>query len=155
MICENAVNHILKCRQFIHRNVVDVYAKIETEPLHSIKSSRVAFRRTHLFALCNCQWRQCERQCILKCGHTTTFTGSLLHAWDEITELLLSRQSASKCRCIVAHVLQQKLKPVMNFIQWSLMSNYIFLEGPVVEWQKRGLSDAHILIGLVVCKRSK
>ena len=33
MICENEGNNVLKCRQWFHQYIVDMYAKIEAERL--------------------------------------------------------------------------------------------------------------------------
>lgn len=69
--------------------------------------------------------------------------------WNEITELLLPAQSASDRHDITARVFKQKLKSLMDFI----VKHHVFGETRCwmysIEWQKRGLPHAHILIWLV------
>ncbi|XP_044575173.1 uncharacterized protein LOC123258981 [Cotesia glomerata] len=69
--------------------------------------------------------------------------------WPEITSLLLPGQHAIHRHDITARVFKQKLKSLINFI------TKLHVFGPTrcwmysVEWQKRGLPHAHILIWLV------
>lgn len=69
--------------------------------------------------------------------------------WDEITELLLNGQSSSDRHDLSARVFKQKLKSLMDLIT----KHHVFGETRCwmysVEWQKRGLPHAHILIWLI------
>ena len=69
--------------------------------------------------------------------------------WDEIKELLLTGQSSSDRHDISARVFKQKLKSLLDFI----VNHHVFGETRCwmysIEWQKRGLPHAHILIWLI------
>ncbi|GFX87714.1 ATP-dependent DNA helicase [Trichonephila clavipes] len=69
--------------------------------------------------------------------------------WNEIKELLLVGQSSSDCHDITARVFKQKLKCLMDFI----IKHHVFGETRCwmysIEWQKRGLPHAHILVWLI------
>ncbi|GFT90933.1 ATP-dependent DNA helicase [Trichonephila clavipes] len=69
--------------------------------------------------------------------------------WPEITSLLLPGQNSIHRHDITARVFRQKLKSLISFITKS----HVF--GPTrcwmysVEWQKRGLPHAHILVWFI------
>ncbi|GFW10573.1 helitron_like_N domain-containing protein [Trichonephila clavipes] len=69
--------------------------------------------------------------------------------WNEIKELLLVGQSSSDRHNITARVFKQKLKCLMDFI----IKHHVFGETRCwmysIEWQKRGLPHAHILVWLI------
>ncbi|GFV10870.1 helitron_like_N domain-containing protein [Trichonephila clavipes] len=69
--------------------------------------------------------------------------------WNEIKELLLVGQSSSDRHDITARVFKQKLKCLMDFI----IKHHVFGETRCwmysIEWQKRGLPHAHILVWLI------
>ncbi|XP_036332234.1 uncharacterized protein LOC118743575 [Rhagoletis pomonella] len=69
--------------------------------------------------------------------------------WDEIKELLLAGQSSSDRHDITASVFKQKFKALMDFIN----KHHVFGETRCwmysIEWQKRGLPHAHILVWLI------
>ncbi|GFV75175.1 ATP-dependent DNA helicase [Trichonephila clavipes] len=69
--------------------------------------------------------------------------------WNEIKELLLVGQSSSDRHDITARVFKQKLKCLMYFI----IKHHVFGETRCwmysIEWQKRGLKHAHILVWLI------
>ncbi|GFX01509.1 ATP-dependent DNA helicase [Trichonephila clavipes] len=69
--------------------------------------------------------------------------------WNEIKELLLVGQSSSDRHDITARVFKQKLKCLMDFI----IKHHVFGEKRCwmysIEWQKRGLPHAHILVWLI------
>jgi len=66
--------------------------------------------------------------------------------WDEIKELLLGGQSSSDRHDITARVFKQKVKSLMDFI----VKHHVFGETRCwmysIEWLKRGLPHAHMLI---------
>ncbi|UYV77690.1 hypothetical protein LAZ67_15001947 [Cordylochernes scorpioides] len=175
MIRENADNHILKCRQLFHQYIVDMYAKIESERLLYIRLNQVKLRSEEYIHLRDAvvndgNLRELGKMVILP----STFTGSPRHmheyaqdamtyvraygrpdffitftcnpAWDEIKELLLTGQSPSDRHDISARVFKQKLKSLLDFI----VKHHVFGETRCwmysIEWQKRGLPHAHILI---------
>ncbi|GFU40418.1 putative DNA helicase [Trichonephila clavipes] len=69
--------------------------------------------------------------------------------WNEIKELLLVGQSSSDRHDITARVFKQKLKCLMDFF----IKHHVFGETRCwmyfIEWQKRGLPHAHILVWLI------
>jgi PIF1-like helicase/Helitron helicase-like domain at N-terminus len=178
MIRENADNHILKCRQLFHQYIVDMYAKIESERLLYIRLNQTKLRSEEYIHLRDAvvndgNLGELGKIVILP----STFTGSPRHmheyaqdamtyvraygrpdlfitftcnpAWDEIKELLLTGQSPSDRHDISARVFKQKLKSLIDFI----VKHRVFGETRCwmysVEWQKRGLPHAHILIWMM------
>lgn len=77
----------------------------------------------------------------------TTFTCN--PKWDDISKLLLNGQRPIDRHDIIARVFRQKLKSLMHLI----VKFHVFGETRChmysIEWQKRGLPHAHILISLV------
>ncbi|XP_046686618.1 uncharacterized protein LOC124372283 [Homalodisca vitripennis] len=69
--------------------------------------------------------------------------------WDEINILLLSGQTTMHRHDITARVFKQKLKSLMNLITHHSVFGETLCWLYSVEWQKRGLPHAHILIWLV------
>ncbi|UYV84655.1 hypothetical protein LAZ67_X002997 [Cordylochernes scorpioides] len=69
--------------------------------------------------------------------------------WEEIRELLLPGQSPSDRPDIIARVFNQKLRALMHFIvKYSVFgASQCWMYS--IEWQKRGLPHAHILIWLI------
>lgn len=69
--------------------------------------------------------------------------------WEEITKLLLPEQKPIDRHDITARVFKQKLKSLIDFI----IKHHVFGKTRCwmysVEWQKRGLPHAHILIWLI------
>lgn len=178
MIRENEDNHILKCRRLYHKYVVDMYVKIETERLTFIRLNQTKLRSEeyiHLRDAINTDGnaQNVGRMTILP----ATYIGSPRHMheyaqdamsyvrhygtadlfitftcnpqWIEIKRELFSGQSPIDRHDITARVFRQKLKSLMDFI----VKHNVFGETRCwmysVEWQKRGLPHAHILIWLV------
>nr|XP_043066510.1 uncharacterized protein LOC122321148 [Drosophila bipectinata] len=69
-------------------------------------------------------------------------------AWDEIVQLLYPGQSSRDRHDITARVFRQKLKTLMDFIVKDGVFGVVRFWMYSVEWQKRGLPHAHILIWL-------
>ena len=178
MIRQNADNYILKCRQLFHQYVVDMYAKIETERRLYIRLHQSKLRSEeyiHLRDAVNNDGNVNEmgRMVILP----ATFTGSPRHMheyaqdvmtyvreygrpdlfitftcnpkWKEIIELLLDGQTSSDRHDITARVFKQKLKSLMDFIVKHQAFGEVRCWMYSIEWQKRGLPHAHILVWLV------
>jgi hypothetical protein len=171
------VNHILKCRQLFHQYVVDMYAKIESERLLFVRLNQKKLRvdeYIHLRdAIANDGNANNLGQLVIL---PSTFTGSPRHMheytqdamtyvrnygrpdlfitftcnpkWQEIQVELLVGQTHSDRHDLLARVFRQKLIKLMHIINKS----HVF--GPTrcwmysIEWQKRGLPHAHILIWL-------
>ncbi|CAH2224923.1 jg5073, partial [Pararge aegeria aegeria] len=178
MIRENEDNHILKCRRLYHKYVVDMNVKIETERLTFIRLNQTKLRSEeyiHLRDAINTDGnaQNVGRMTILP----ATYIGSPRHMheyaqdamsyvrhygtadliitftcnpqWIEIKQELFPGQSPIDRHDITARVFRQKLKSLMDFI----VKHNVFGETRCwmysVEWQKRGLPHAHILIWLV------
>lgn len=178
MIRENEDNHILKCRRLCHRYVVDMYVKIETERLTFIRLNQTKLRSEeyiHLRDAINSDGNaeNVGRMTILP----ATYIGSPRHMheyaqeamsyvrhygtadlfitftcnpqWIEIKQALFPGQSPIDRHDITATVFRQKLKSLMDLI----VKHCVFGETRCwmysVEWQKRGLPHAHILICLI------
>ncbi|XP_011213487.3 uncharacterized protein LOC105233194 [Bactrocera dorsalis] len=69
--------------------------------------------------------------------------------WDEIKNLLLPDQSSMHRHDIIARVFKQKLKSLINLVTHHSVFGETRCWLYSVEWQKRGLPHAHILIWLV------
>ncbi|XP_044592333.1 uncharacterized protein LOC123270358 [Cotesia glomerata] len=175
MIRQNMDNHILKCRRLFHQFVVDMYVKVETERLTYIRLNQKKLRSEeyiHLRDAMNVDQdpNNIGRLTILP----ATYVGSPRHMheyaqdamtyvrqygrpdlfitftcnpkWEEITQLLLPGQSSSDRHDITARVFKQKLKSLMNFITKYHVFGDVRCWMYSVEWQKRGLPHAHILL---------
>ncbi|XP_031333941.1 uncharacterized protein LOC116163953 [Photinus pyralis] len=175
MIRENGDNHILKCRQLFHQYVVDMYAKIETERLLFIRLNQRQLRSEeyiHLRDAINTDGNanNVGRITILP----STYTGSPRHmheyaqdamsyvrhygrpdlfitftcnpTWNEIKQCLLPGQSHTDRHDITARVFKQKLKSLMGLIVKYNVFGSVRCWMYSIEWQKRGLPHAHILI---------
>ena len=177
MVRTGAVNHILRCRQLFHQFVVDMYAKIESERLSFLRHNQPQLRVAEYIHLRDAiandgNVNNLGQLTILP----STFTGSPRHMheytqdamtyvrnygrpdlfitftcnpkWEEIQEELLTGQTHSDRHDLLARVFRQKLIKLMSIVTKS----HVF--GPTrcwmysIEWQKRGLPHAHILIWL-------
>ncbi|GFU35283.1 helitron_like_N domain-containing protein [Trichonephila clavipes] len=69
--------------------------------------------------------------------------------WDEIKNLLFSGQTSVHRHDITARVFKQKLKSLINLITHHLVFGETRCWPYSLEWQRRGLPHAHILIWLV------
>ena len=83
------------------------------------------------------------------CGRPDLFiTFTCNQSWDEIQQLLIQGQSAVQRLDITARVFRQKLKSLINNIVKLEVLASVRCWMYSVEWQKRGLPHAHILIWL-------
>ena len=177
MMRTGAINHILRCCQLFHQFIVDICAKIEGERLCFIRLNQKKLRVDEYIHLrdgiANDGNANNLGQLVIL---SSTFTGSPHHmheytqdamtyvrnygrsdlfmtftcnpTWEEIREGLLAGQIPSDHRDLLARVFRQNLIKLMNIITKS----HVF--GPIrcwiysIEWQKRGLPHAHILIWL-------
>ncbi|VEN49979.1 unnamed protein product [Callosobruchus maculatus] len=178
MVRENEENHILKCRRLFHQYAVDMYVKVETERLTFIRLNQAKLRseeyihlRDAINAYGNAQ--NVGRTTIL----SATYVGSPRHMheyaqdamsyvrhygspdlfitftcnpqWTEIRQELFPGQSPIDRHDITARVFKRKLKSLMDFIVKHRIFGATRCWMYSVEWQKRGLPHAHILIWLV------
>lgn len=178
MIREGEINHILKCRRLFHQFAVDMYVKIETERLTYIRLNQKQLRSEeyiHLRDAINADGdaNNVGRMTILP----ATYIGSPRHMheyaqdamsyvrqygrpdlfitftcnpqWIEIKKELLPSQTPVDRHDITARVFKQKLKSLMDFIIKHRVYGQVRCWMYSVEWQKRGLPHAHILVWLV------
>ncbi|XP_055306971.1 uncharacterized protein LOC129571224 [Sitodiplosis mosellana] len=178
MIRQNDFNYILKTKKLFHQYAVDMYAKIELERLNYIRFHQQSLRSEeyiHLRDEINNDGNPEDvgQRFILP----STFTGSPRHMheyaqdamcyvrnyqrpdlfitftcnphWDEIKEHLFAHQSNTDRHDIIARIFKQKLKKLMDFIVKHKVFGNVRCWMYSIEWQKRGLPHAHILIWLV------
>ncbi|XP_016854588.2 uncharacterized protein LOC107983828 [Anolis carolinensis] len=177
MIREHNTNHILQCRQLFHQYIVDMYAKIESERLQYIRFNQSKLRSEEYIHLRDAakhdgHTKQIGKLTILP----SSYTGSPRHmhsyaqdaityvrqygrpdlfitftcnpSWDSIQQLLLPDQTSVDRHDITARVFRQKLKSMMAFMVKYEVFGKVRCWMYSVEWQKRGLPHAHILIWL-------
>ncbi|XP_075425538.1 uncharacterized protein LOC142465468 [Ascaphus truei] len=177
MIRDASQNHILHCRQLFHQFIVDMYAKIESERLLYIRLHQKQLRVDQYIHLKDAVGNDGHVDNIGKMLILpATFTGSPRHmheyaqdamayvraygrpdffitftcnpAWPEIKIELAHGQAHSDRHDLIARVFRQKLITLIHIIT----KTYIFGQTRCwmysIEWQKRGLPHAHILIWL-------
>jgi len=177
MVMTGSSNHILNCGQLFHQFIVDMYGKIESERLFYIRLNQQKLGVHDYIHLRdavanNGNVMEIGQKCILP----ATFTGRLRHmheytqdamyfvrvygcpdlfitftcnsSWTEIKEELLAGQKPMGRHELTARVFKQKLVKLMDV----LTKYHIYGETRCffnsVEWQKRGLPHAHILLWL-------
>ncbi|XP_063931152.1 uncharacterized protein LOC135143203 [Zophobas morio] len=178
MIRQGEVNHILMCQRLFHQFAVDLYVKIETERLTYIRLNQRQLRSKeyiHLRDAINADGNvnNVGRMTILP----ATYIGSPRHMheyaqdamsyvrhygrrnlfvtftcnpkWSQIKRELLHSQTPVDRQDITARVFKQKLKSLMNFLIKHCVYGRVRCWMYSVEWQKRGLPHAHILVWLV------
>lgn len=178
MIREGQSNHLLYFRNLLNQFLVDMYAKIETERLQFIRHNQSKLRveeYVHLqdaISKRDAELNEIGKMVLLP----STFTGGprYMHErtqdamtyvrhygrpdlfitftcnpkWSDISAHLFEGQKSYHRHDIVSRVFRLKLRIIMDL----LTKGEIF--GPVrchmlsVEWQKRGLPHAHILVWL-------
>ncbi|XP_073955775.1 uncharacterized protein isoform X1 [Choristoneura fumiferana] len=178
MIREGEVNHILMCQRLFHQFAVDMYVKIETERLTYIRLNQQQLRSEeyiHLRDAINAdgnannvgkmtilpatyigsprhmhEYAQDAMSYVRKYGRPDLFiTFTCNPEWIEIKKELLHGQTPLDRHDITARVFKQKLKSLMNFIIKHRVYGQVRCWMYSVEWQKRGLPHAHILVWLV------
>ena len=177
MVWTGALNLILRCRQLFHQFIVDMYAKIESEWLLFIRLNQQTLRAYEYIHLRDAIANNGNANNIGKLVILpSTFTRSSRHIHEytqdtmtyvrnygrpdlfvtftcnpklqEIQEELLTGQTHSDRHDLLPRVFQQKLIKLMNIVT----KNYVFAPTRCwmysIEWEKRGLPHAHILIWL-------
>ncbi|XP_046668407.1 uncharacterized protein LOC124359579 [Homalodisca vitripennis] len=178
MIRQNADNYLLRFRRLFQQYCVDMCVKIETERLNFIRLNQAKLRSEEYIHLRDAistdgDTSNIGRLTILP----ATYTGSPRHMheyaqdamtyvrhygrpdlfitftcnpkWIEIVEMLLPGQTSSDRHDITARVFRQKILTLMNFIVNQRVFGNTRCWMYSIEWQKRGLPHAHILIWLL------
>ena len=177
MMRQDEENYILKCRELFHQFVVDMYAKIESERLLYIRLNQTKLRSEQYIHLRDAvindgnttnvgrltilpssyagsprhmhEYAQDAIAYVRLYGRPDLFiTFTCNQSWDEILQLLLQGQSAVHRHDITARVFRQRLKSLINYIVNFKVFGSVRCWMYSVEWQKRGLPHAHILIWL-------
>lgn len=177
MIRQNEENHLLRCRKLFHQYVVDMYAKIESERLNFIRHNQAKLRSEEYIHLQDAvrndlnvndigrltilpssyigsqrhmqQYAQDAMAYVRKYGRPDLFiTFTCNTQWDDIAVHLLPGQKPMDRHDITARVFRQKLKAMMDLIVKLRLFGKVRCYMYSIEWQKRGLPHAHILIWL-------
>ena len=177
MLRTGSVNHILRCRQLFHQFLVDMYAKIESERLLFIRLNQKKLRVDEYVHLKDAIAKDGNINDVGKLVILpSSFTGSPRHMheytqdamtyvrnygrpdlfvtftcnpkWEEIQVELLPGQTHSDRHDLLARVFRQKLISLMNIVTKSHVFGATRCWMYTIEWQKRGLPHAHILIWL-------
>ncbi|XP_050339716.1 uncharacterized protein LOC126766058 [Bactrocera neohumeralis] len=178
MIRPQEDNYILRCGRLFHQYAVDMYVKIESERLNYLRFNQARLRSEEYIHLRDAvvndgnvndigrltilpssyvgsprhmhEYTQDAMTYVHKYGRPDLFvTFTCNPQWADITNNLYDGQKSTDRHDITARVFRQKVKALMDMI----VKLKIF--GPVrcwmysIEWQKRGLPHAHILIWLV------
>ncbi|CAM4842651.1 unnamed protein product [Rotaria magnacalcarata] len=177
MMRTGAVNHILRCRQLFHQFIVDMYTKIESERLWFIRLNQNKLRVDEYIHLRDAiandgntdnldqlvilpstftrsprhmhEYTQDAMTYVKNYGRPDLFVTFTRNAtWEEIQEELLDGQNPFDRHDLLARVFRQKLIKLMNIITKSHVFRRTRCWMYSIEWQKRGLPHAHILIWL-------
>ena len=177
MLRDNSFNQLQKSQNLFHQFAVDMFAKVEAERLLFIENNQKKLRvdsYIHLQDHMNNDGnaRDVGKVCILP----SSFTGSprYLHEktqdaltyvrrygkpdlfitftsnpkWNEIKCELFPGQEAYNRQDLIARVFRLKLLKLMNLITKANIFGPVRCHMYTIEWQKRGLPHAHILIWL-------
>lgn len=177
MIRDQQSNHILKCRQLFQQFIVDMYAKVESERLNYIRYNQSKLRVEEYIHLRDAiandgtaanigqkvilpasytgsprhmqEYAQDALTYVRKHGRPELFiTFTCNPSWTEIKDLLLPGQQPSHRHDLTARVFKQKLVRFMDLITKNEIYGKTRCWMYSIEWQKRGLPHAHILIWL-------
>lgn len=177
MIRANQNNHLLKCGKLFQQYIVDMYAKIESERLLFFRLNQKKLRVEEYIHLRDAIRNEGDASKIgQKVILPSTFIGSPRHmqeyaqdglvyvqrygkpdlfitftcnpTWPEIATLLFPGQQPSDRHDVIARIFKEKLNKLMNVITKSHVFGIVRCWMYSIEWQKRGLPHAHILIWL-------
>ncbi|XP_054285654.1 uncharacterized protein LOC129002107 [Macrosteles quadrilineatus] len=177
MVREGEANHIHKFKQLLNQYLVDMYAKVESERLLYLRTHQKELRAENYIHLQDALRRddnveEMGQKIILP----ATFTGGprYMHSrtqdafcyvrkfgrpelfitmttnpkWIEITSVIGERQSAHDRYDVVSRVFHLKLNCMIAVLMKGQIYGSVRCYMYSVEWQKRGLPHAHILIWL-------
>ena len=179
MIRDNSFNHLHRAQNLFHQYAVDMFAKVISERLLYIRTHQKELRAESYIHLRDginndVSGENLGQLCILP----SSFTGSprYMHErtqdamtyvrtygrpdlfitftcnakWIEIQNELLPGQTYIKRHDLTARVFRLKLIKLMNLITKSEIFGPVRCYMYTIEWQKRGLPHAHILIWLSI-----
>lgn len=178
MIRKDQSNLILKCRQLFQQFIVDMYAKVESERLNYLRYNQPKLRAEEYIHLRDTisndkvaadigqrvilpssytgsprhmqEYAQDALAYVRKNGRPDLFiTFTCNPSWEEIKDLLSPGQQPSDRHDLIARVFKQKLIRLMDLITKNHLYGETCCWMYSIEWQKRGLPHAHILIWLV------
>ncbi|XP_017469499.1 PREDICTED: uncharacterized protein LOC108361401, partial [Rhagoletis zephyria] len=178
MIRTHEDNVILKCRRLFQQFAVDMYVKVETEHLAFIRFNQAKLRSEDYIHLRDAihsdgnvqnigrltilpssyigsprhmhEYAQDAMTYVRNYGTPDLFiTFTCNPKWTEIERELDPGQKPLDRHDIIARVFQQKLKDMMNVLTKYRVFGDTRCYMYSVEWQKRGLPHAHILIWLL------
>nr|XP_041632482.1 uncharacterized protein LOC121502813 [Drosophila kikkawai] len=178
MIRTNEENVILKCRRLFQKFAVDMYVKVETERLAFIRFNQSKLRSEDYIHLRDAIHSEGDVQNIGRLTILpSSYIGSPRHMheyaqdamtyvrnygtpdlfitftcnpkWTEIERELEPGQKPQDRHDIIARVFHQKLKVMMDVLTKYRVFGDTRCYMYSVEWQKRGLPHAHILIWLL------
>ena len=176
LMLRSGLNHLHLSGRLFHQYIVDMYAKIEQQRLNYIKTNQQKIRVDLYSGLADAVAKgdtnatELGRNIILPSSYTNsprqkfqlyqdamtivrkfgkpdlfiTFTCNPL--WDEITCILLLNQKATDHPDLIVRVFRQKLRELLN----DILKKHVFGK-PIshvytIEFQKRGLPHAHMLV---------
>lgn len=171
-------NYILRCGKLFHQYVVDMYAKIESERLNYIRFHQRQLRSEQYIDLRDAiindrngtdigrltilpssyvgsprhmhEYAQDAMTYVRNYGRPDLFiTFTCNPQWADIKNHLLDGQSPTDRHDITARVFREKVKALMDLIVKLQIFGEVRCYMYSIEWQKRGLPHAHILIWLV------
>ncbi|XP_054091759.1 uncharacterized protein LOC128923523 [Zeugodacus cucurbitae] len=178
MIRPQETNFILRCNQLSHQYIVDMYAKIESERLNFIRYNQARLRSEEYIHLRDAiindvnvndigrltilpssyvgsprhmhEYTQDAMTYVRNYGRLDLFiTITCNPKWVDVSDCLLDGQVPKDRHDITAHVFQQKLKKLMDLIVNLRVFGEVRCFMYTIEWQKRDLPHAHILIWCV------
>ncbi|XP_067635181.1 uncharacterized protein [Eurosta solidaginis] len=178
MIRRDFDNHLLRYRRLFHQYCVDMYVKVETERLNFIRFNQSKLRSDEYMHLRDAmategdatnigcltilpgtyvgsprhihEYAQDAMTYVLNYGRPDLFiTFTCNPKWPEITYFLTTGQTISYQHGIIARVFRQKIKVLMDYIVKHTVFGIIRCWMYSVEWQKRGLPHAHILLWML------
>lgn len=178
MIRPQESNYILRCGKLFHQYVVDMYAKIESERLAYLRFNQARLRSEEYIHLRDAivndgnvadigrltilpssyvgsprhmhEYTQDAMSYVRKHGRPDLFiTFTCNPQWDDIKDNLFEGQTSTDRHDITARVFRQKLKCLMDLIIKLKIFGEVCCWMYSIEWQKRGLPHAHILIWLI------
>uniref|UniRef100_A0A8D9B6G9 ATP-dependent DNA helicase n=1 Tax=Cacopsylla melanoneura TaxID=428564 RepID=A0A8D9B6G9_9HEMI len=171
-------NIILLCRALYNQYLVDMYAKIETERLNFVRFNQTKLRSENYIHLqdairgSDCDVSDLGKIVILPSSFTggprymhertqdamtyvrhygrpdlfITFTCN--SKWDHIVNKLKFGQKSQDRHDLIARIFHIKLKKMMSLFTKGCIFGPVLCYMYTVEWQKRGLPHAHILLWL-------
>lgn len=171
-------NYILRCGTLFHQYIVDMYAKIESERLNFIRFNQAKLRSEEYIHLRDAvmndanlndvgrltilpstyigsprhmqEYAQDAMTYVRKYGRPDLFiTFTCNPQWADIKDNLFDGQKPTDRHDITARVFRQKLKTLMDLTVKLRVFSEVRCYMYSIEWQKRGLPHAHILIWLV------